>query len=401
MKRIKLLSIIALLSVTIPQAWGQTPEVLGQWNFTGQSSFGTSPLTAATTADNLTVGGLTRGPGITTTGTAAANAWGGNGFYDGGAGATLAGAVTGGNYVTFTVTANSGYNVSFTEIGSFNTRRSNQGPQEMQWQYSLNGTTFTNVGSSLAFGGTSSSGTEQPATPLTSEAALQNVPPGTTVVFRAVIYNYVQPNDGGNFYFNGTPSVASPSLIINGIVAPGNPLPLQLLSFKGKTENNANRIDWTTTRESNVSRFELERSTNGQNFTQVAELDAKGNEISGNNQYSYTDNEAGATAYYRLKMIDKDAKFNYSTIVVLRKGINSSNVRLYPNPAGNTLFLEGLQGNASYFITDAMGRNVAATTTVAATGTAVSVNVAHLTPGFYFLRFIDEHGSASVKFIKE
>ncbi len=246
-----------------------------------------------------------------------------------------------------------------------------------------------------------SSGTEQPSTSLTSEAALQNVPPGTTVIFRAVIYNFVQPNDGGNFYFNGTPSVASPNLIINGIVAPGNPLPLQLLSFKGKSEKNTNRLDWTATQETQRIRFELERSANGQDFTTAAAITAKGNEVAGNHQYTYIDHEAEAVAYYRLKMIDRDAKFNYSSTVVLRKDAINSNVRLYPNPAGQTLFLEGLKGKACYYITDATGRNVLTATAANTTGTVVLVDIAQLTPGLYFLHFMDENSSSSAKFIKK
>jgi hypothetical protein len=402
MKHVKLLITIILLNICLP-TWGQSSIVLGQWNFNGVTGFGISPFAPATTAGNITIGGLTRGPGIATTmsGTPAANAWGGAGFPNNATVPTMAEAINTGSFVTFTITANSGYNVSFEEIAKFNTRRSNTGPQEMQWQYSLDGTNFTDIGFSQATGTTTSNGTEQDATPLTAEAALQNVPAGTTVTFRLVIWNALG-NGGGAWYFNGSGSAASPSLIFKGVVSPGGPLPLQLLSFKGEPGKEANRLDWTTAAERNVARFELERSTNGQHFTAIAVLDAKGNDLAGNHQYTYLDNTAGATAFYRLKMIDRDGRFNYSAITVIRKDIIAgSSVHLYPNPAGKTLFIEGLQGEAVYFVTDILGRNVRANTATTAKGTVSAIDVADLPSGYYFLKFRDEYGSAAVKFIKE
>ncbi|PSK95145.1 T9SS type A sorting domain-containing protein [Taibaiella chishuiensis] len=392
MKRVKLLAIIALLSVSMQQVWGQA-VTLGQWNFAGQIQFGVSPFAASTTASNITVGGLTRGPGVTTAsaGNAAGDTWGGNGFDNS---ATAAAAATNGDYVTFTVTPSSGYTISFSEIGAFNTRRSNTGAREMQWQYSLNGTTYTDIGTSMVTTSTSSGGTNQGATTLSNEAALTNVPAGTTVTFRLLVYNATAA--GGNWYMNG--ASGNPSLIIRGVV--GTALPLHLLSFKGQQENNGNRLNWATAQESNVARFAVERSSNGQQFTEVASLEAKGNDLNGNNQYTYLDAKVNGTALYRLKMIDRDNRFSYSNIVALRKDAVSSAIRVYPNPTRNTLFVEGLQGKTSYSVTDATGRKVMAAT-ANGTGNALSLDVAQLAPGLYFMQYADDNGSASLKFVKQ
>lgn len=395
MKRVKLLTVIALLGASL-QTWAQTEEVVSQWNFAGLTAFGVSPFTPNTFANHVTIGGLTRGPGVTTvnSGGAAASTWGGNGFDS----PDAASAATAGDYVTFTVTATSGYNVSFTEIGTFNTRRSSTGPQEMQWQYSLNGTTFTDVGMTLGTSGQNSTGTPQDATTLSGETALQNVPPGTTVTFRLLVYNASQAT--GNWYFNGAAST-NKSLIIRGIIAPGDPLSLKLQSFKGQQENNGNRLNWITAQEDNVDRFEVERSNDGKHFEKIAEVSATGNNREGSNQYTYLDNNVHGNAYYRLKMIDRDNKFNYSNIVVLRNDVaGKSSIRLYPNPTGNTLFLDGVQGKASYTITDATGRTVIANSTNA-TGTTVSVDVSGLAHGLYFLHYADERSSNAVKFVKQ
>ena len=57
-------------------------DVLGGWDFStltgGSNNFGPSPLAATTSAASITVGGLTRGVGVGTTGgSGAARAWGG------------------------------------------------------------------------------------------------------------------------------------------------------------------------------------------------------------------------------------------------------------------------------------------------------------------------------------
>jgi hypothetical protein len=85
----------------------------------GSNSFGSSPLTPTTSDANATIVGLTRGSGITTTGTAAAKAWGG---IAGNTGTTQAAAITTNNTVTFSITPNAGYKaVSYTHLRAHET----------------------------------------------------------------------------------------------------------------------------------------------------------------------------------------------------------------------------------------------------------------------------------------
>ena len=101
----------------------------------GANLFGTSPLPATTSAPNVTVGGLTRGAGVGTTGTAAARAWGGNNFVS----ASQPAAITANQLATFTVTAAAGFKVSFSSIGTFDYRRSATGPTTGRLQYQVGG----------------------------------------------------------------------------------------------------------------------------------------------------------------------------------------------------------------------------------------------------------------------
>lgn len=79
-KVLKLINKPALLCLFLISslAWGQT--TISGWEMNGLSSYGLSPFTPSTSASNVLNSGLTRGTGITTVNTAAANTWGGNGM---------------------------------------------------------------------------------------------------------------------------------------------------------------------------------------------------------------------------------------------------------------------------------------------------------------------------------
>ena len=111
-------------------------------------------------------------------------------------------------------------------------------------------------------------------------------------------------------------------------------LPLKLLSFSAKKENNANLLQWVTAQEINVDRFEIERSSNGREFNKIASVKA------GNTNYALEDNSPikGAN-FYRLKMMDKDQQFTYSPIRMISNGIGLS-INIYPNPTKDNLHLQ-------------------------------------------------------------
>jgi len=109
--------------------------------------------------------------------------------------------VTANSFITFTVKPNSGYTLSLTNIAAYNVRRSNTGPTSGQWQYSTNGSTFTDIGSPITWGSTtSSSGNSQSAISLSGISALQSLPATTTVTFRCAIWGAT--GTGGSWYLN-------------------------------------------------------------------------------------------------------------------------------------------------------------------------------------------------------
>ncbi|KAF0200172.1 MAG: hypothetical protein FD170_3725 [Bacteroidetes bacterium] len=195
---VKLASLLILIALLVMPGvgWGQTVTLAG-WDFNGLSAYGPSPMAPANSASNLTIAGLTRGSGITTTPTAAGSAWGGNGMVE----ATEASAITGNDFIYFSIAANTGYTVSINSINAYNVRRSSTGPTTGQWQYQIGSGSFTDIGSDITWGSTTSSaGNAQAVISLSGISALQNVAAGTTVTFRCILWSGSAA--GGTWYLN-------------------------------------------------------------------------------------------------------------------------------------------------------------------------------------------------------
>lgn len=108
-------------------------------------------------------------------------------------------------------------------------------------------------------------------------------------------------------------------------------LPVCLLYFNVRANNNEVAISWATASETDNDYFLLEHSTNGETFTTVATVKGAGNSNVMRN-YSTIDNiPAKGINYYRLCQLDYNgSKHYYSPVAVSIKG--QGLIQLYPNP---------------------------------------------------------------------
>jgi hypothetical protein len=91
-------------------------------------------------------------------------------------------------------------------------------------------------------------------------------------------------------------------------------LPVDLLSFSATPDNNSVHLNWKTSFEENVSRFEIQQSSNGTDFTTVGSVAATN--IQGGSEYNFVHSQVPqGRSYYRLKIIDIDGQFEYSDVV--------------------------------------------------------------------------------------
>ncbi|NVO01871.1 MAG: T9SS type A sorting domain-containing protein [Bacteroidetes bacterium] len=125
----------------------------------------------------------------------------------------------------------------------------------------------------------------------------------------------------------------------NGIIGTTVVLPIELVGFNAKVNENQVDISWITASEINNNYFTIERSANGKEFEKIGTVNGSGNS---NNilEYSFTDNNPiQGISYYRLRQTDFDGKTTVSDL----KSVNIDNennqiVKVYPNPSnGNNV----------------------------------------------------------------
>lgn len=189
--------------------------VLVGWDMSGLTAYGSSPQAPTTNAPLLTVvAGLTRGAGVTTTPTAAARAWGGNGFDS----SSSTAAITAGDYATLAVVATNGYKLSFSNISRFDYRRSGSGATNGLLQFQIGAGAFTDI-TNVIYTSSANAGASLGAIDLSGISALQNVGAGTNVTFRIVNYS----GTGGNWYIYDVTNSAALDFVIQGGIAPLTP----------------------------------------------------------------------------------------------------------------------------------------------------------------------------------
>lgn len=117
-------------------------------------------------------------------------------------------------------------------------------------------------------------------------------------------------------------------------------VPIKLLNFTGKIVSSTAVLNWETTNEINSSHFIIERSTDGLNFQNVGTVAASGN-TSQNIRYGFTDkNIPSGRLYYRLKKVDRDGKFEYSSTITLMNAQNGFQFNVLPNPATDLIAVQ-------------------------------------------------------------
>lgn len=114
-------------------------------------------------------------------------------------------------------------------------------------------------------------------------------------------------------------------------------LPVTWLTFNARQYGRDVVLNWTTAMEKDAREYVIERSVDGRRFRDVGSVPAAGNSSS-TRGYDYTDANAATTSvrtlYYRLRQVDLDGRFTYSTIVAvpLRQVSVTEVVKAYPNP---------------------------------------------------------------------
>ena len=110
-------------------------------------------------------------------------------------------------------------------------------------------------------------------------------------------------------------------------------LPVTLTSVRAILQNNDILVEWATQNESGIQQYEVEKSTDGNNFQASGMINAQNNS---SQNYQWTDSQPNfGNNYYRLRIVSKDGKISYSDIVKVYIGKTIASIQVVPNPILN------------------------------------------------------------------
>lgn len=180
------------------------------------------------------------------------------------------------------------------------------------------------------------------------------------------------------------------------------PLPVTLLLFTGKLLNANAVLNWTTATEINNYKFDVERSLNGTDFLKIGEVKGMGNSNQ-LNTYTFVDNSIAGLSFdiffYRLKQVDFNGQFEYSSTTLVKKNEVSGSLSIYPNPVNTVLTVELNNPELLTNSIQLMGTDGKTYLQIDSQTQSVSLDISAFAKGIYYLKisFMDEAKPAKIQ----
>ena len=189
-------------------------------------------------------------------------------------------------------------------------------------------------------------------------------------------------------------------------------LPIELSYFKAVRLRTDVRLEWETLSEVNNDYFEIEWTDNRKdaatgNFEVIGKINGQGttSEIT---KYQFRDNRPGkyGTQYYRLKQVDYDGSFKYSSIDSVEYDPPRNRVKIFPNPFREELTLDiskTYPSKTTIKIINSLGELIATQKADLITGyNHIDLNhfAKNLAPAVYFIELDDGENVDFYKLVK-
>ena len=121
----------------------------------------------------------------------------------------------------------------------------------------------------------------------------------------------------------------------------GGPLPVQFLNINARQKGSGVSIEWSTSQEINSSRFDIEKSADGNtNWNNVASINAAGNSSITKNYSAYDPQPFNGFNFYRIKQVDIDGNYKHSKTVSIKLNLDKTGVTVLANPFHNSIVVD-------------------------------------------------------------
>ena len=182
-------------------------------------------------------------------------------------------------------------------------------------------------------------------------------------------------------------------------------LPVEMLYFKVSLEGrNTGALNWTTISELNNAGFDIEHASpvrgGGLNFTKIGFIKGNGTTLHSNDYQYKALNLAPGTHYFRLRQVDLDGNYAYTSIKALDVLETVNTMVLYPNPASNQVLIESsvlLKGETTIEVFDVLG--VCVMKKIVSDTQLIELDVTDLAASSYTIRVHAENSASILRLI--
>lgn len=167
-------------------------------------------------------------------------------------------------------------------------------------------------------------------------------------------------------------------------------LPIQLLNFEAEKSNDYISLNWTTSMEVNNKQFDIERRVNQAEWERIGQLPGSGTTLLPVS-YQFADlKPENGELEYRLKQMDFDERFSYSSLVFVKWGTSFDNsLEVIPNPFNDFIEIRGLLA-PQVSILNTLGQEELVSYN------KTSIDVSDLKPGLYYIKVSSRKGVEKV-----
>jgi len=231
--------------------------------------------------------------------------------------------------------------------------------------------------------------------------------PNTTVYLEDVLLNTTQ-----NLSSNKTYSFTSNAGTFNSrfklhFNKSSNSLPIQLVSFDAKCQDNKVNVNWSTASETNNDYFTIERSADASSWEFLKKVAGSGNSNALLNYSTMDNNPLSGISYYRLKQTDFNGQSETFSPVAVKCSEESSqlDITYYPNPFTSEVYAvinNSISDNAIVNVYNILG-SIVYSKNINHDQLALKsfeLDLSKLTDGVYFIEFKSDSYSGITKLVK-
>lgn len=312
-------------------------------------------------------------------------------------------------YFQAAVTLNSTKQVSFSSIKTRLRTSNAKSVKSYKWFYSLDNVSYIEIAAgNTSIGFTDTQGEIQPEVNLKGINDLKNLTGNATVYFRVYAWGAEASGTAGERGFGfgkGENSTTGRTVLtFTGTVSESlQMLPVNQLTFAGKTNKGIVVLNWSTAAEKDNSHFEILKSTDGKLFVYLNRINGTGT-TKAKSSYQFSDhNPLLGINYYQLKQVDFNgtSQFSNPITVTVKLGENIFKVNASPQKDLVNVFTKAIHGLATIEIHDIGGKKILSQKVKLETGDNKIILPVALAKGVYLASlWIDGQPVISNKFIK-